>query len=50
MNNTVANDFFGFRKVKWLDLTDEVDKSARFFHVKLSPDLTYQVSYKLVNF
>ena len=30
MNNTVANDFFGFLKVKWVDLTDEVDKSARF--------------------
>jgi len=29
MNNTVENDFFGFRKVKWLPLTGEVDKSVR---------------------
>jgi len=25
MNNTVENDFFGFPKVKWLQLTGEVD-------------------------
>jgi len=25
MNNTVENDFFGFPKVQWLHLTDEVD-------------------------
>jgi len=33
MNNTVENDFFGFPKVlwlKWLHVTDEVDKSVRF--------------------
>jgi len=27
MNNTDENDCFGFPKVKWLRLTDEVDKS-----------------------
>jgi len=27
---TVENDFFGFPKVKWLHLTSEVDKSAKF--------------------
>jgi len=26
MNNTVENDFFGFPKVKWLHMTDEMDK------------------------
>ena len=30
MKNTVESDFFGFPKVKWLHLTGEVDKSARF--------------------
>jgi len=30
MNNTVENDIFEFRKVKWLHLTGEVDKSVRF--------------------
>jgi len=30
INNTVENDFFGFPKVKCLDLTGEVDKSVRF--------------------
>jgi len=30
MNNTAENDFFGFPKVKWLDLTSEVDKAVRF--------------------
>ena len=30
MNNTVENDFFGFSKVKWLHVTDEVDKSVTF--------------------
>ena len=29
MNNTAENDFFGFPKVKWLDITGEVHKSAR---------------------
>jgi len=29
MNNTAENDFFGFPKVQWLHLTDEVDKSVR---------------------
>jgi len=29
MNNTVENDFFGFPKLKWLHLTNEVDKSVR---------------------
>jgi len=29
MNNNVENDFFGFRKVKWLHVTDEVEKSVR---------------------
>jgi len=41
MNNTVQNDFFGFPKVKWLHLIDEVDKSLRF-HVKFSHDLSFQ--------
>ena len=31
MNNTVQNDFFGFPKVKWLHVTDEVDKSVTFY-------------------
>jgi len=30
MKNTVKNDFFGFHKVKWLQLEGEVDKSVRF--------------------
>ena len=30
MNNTAKNDFFGFLEVKWLHLTNEVDKSVRF--------------------
>jgi len=30
MNNTAENVVFGFPKVKWLHLTSEVDKSARF--------------------
>jgi len=30
MNSNVKNDFFGFPKVKWVHLTDEVDKSVRF--------------------
>ena len=29
MNNTVENDFFGFPKLKWLHLTNEMDKSVR---------------------
>ena len=38
----LKNDFFGFPKVKWLHLTDEVDK--------FSQDLTYQNILKSVNF
>jgi len=30
MNNTAEMIFFGFPKVKWLNLTGEVDKSVRF--------------------
>jgi len=41
MKNTVESDFFGFPKVKWLHLTGEVDKSARFY-VKFSQELTCQ--------
>jgi len=42
MKNNIKNDFFGFLKVKWLDLTGEVDKYVRFHdrHVKFSQDLT----------
>ena len=49
MNNTAENDFFGFPQVKWLYLTGEVDKPVRF-SVKLSQDLTHQISLKSVNF
>jgi len=36
MNNTVENDFFGFPKVKWLQLTGEVDISVQFSRQILS--------------
>ena len=49
MNNTAENDFFGFPEVKWLHLTDEVDKSVAFY-AKFSQDLTRQKSLKSVNF
>jgi len=29
MNNTAENDFFGFRKVKWLQYTGKVGKCTR---------------------
>jgi len=31
-NNTVENDFFGFRMVKWLHLSVEMEKSVEFFN------------------
>jgi len=49
MNNTAENDFFAFPEVKWLHLTDEVDKSVAFY-AKFSQDLTRQKSLKSVNF
>jgi len=30
MNNTVENDFFVFPEVKWLHLTDEMDKPVTY--------------------
>jgi len=30
MNNTVANDFFGFLKVKWRQYTDKVGKCTSY--------------------
>jgi len=30
MNNTAESDLCGFSTVKWLHLTDDVDKSVRF--------------------
>ena len=30
MNNTAETDFFGFPKVKWQHLTDEVDKYVKW--------------------
>jgi len=48
--NTVENDFLGFRKVKWLHLTVEVEKSVRCLCEIFSEDLTYQKSLKSVNF
>jgi len=47
--NTVENDFFGFLKVKWLHLTDDVEKSVTF-RVEFSHKLTFQKSLKSVNF
>jgi len=44
MNNTVENDFFG-DLVKWLHLTDEVDKSVKF-HVKFFLAFTMPKSLK----
>jgi len=39
--------FFGFPKVKWLDLTGTTLLGV---HVKFSQDLTYQKLLKSVNF
>jgi len=51
-NNSEKNDFFGFSKVKWLQLTGEMDKSVRYYHihVKFSEVLMYQKLLKSVNF
>jgi len=43
----LKNDFFGFPKVKWLDLTGTTLLGV---HVKFSQDLTYQKLLKSVNF
>jgi len=46
MNNTVENDFFGFSKVKWLHLTDEVDKCLTLL-VKFSQDFACKKIIKI---
>ena len=47
MNNTIENDFFGFPKVKWLQVRWA---NVQAIDVKFSQDLTQQKSLKSVNF
>ena len=49
MNNNVENAFSGFPKVKWLHLTDEVEKSVRW-SCHIFSAFTYQKLLKSANF
>jgi len=47
MNNTVQNDFFGFHKVKWLQIRWA---NVQGIDIKFSQHVTHQKALKSVNF